>query len=392
MMMNSLLPLSAISLLCVLTPAFAQERGVTDSEILLGESCALRGPARGLGTGMNLGLQVFFDLVNAQGGIHGRTLKLLKYNDGYEPKKAKITTRLLVEKKKVFALIGEVGTPTSKAVFPYVQKKGVPFIAPFTGAEFLRSPYKRLVVNVRGSYFQEMETLAKYLVDQRGIKKIACFYQNDGYGKAGLAGIRIALKKRGMALCGEGTYKRNTIAINKGLKDIAQTRAQAVVMVGAYKPCAQFIKHAKKTDELSGAVFCNISFVGTKNLLKELGPASEGCIVSQVVPFPWDPQVPLVAEYQKAMKAAGKASAIGFITLEGYMAGKLVAMNLRKVGKDLTREGFLKSFAKTGKFDLGGVVLSYGAKDNQGMDQIFLTRFEGGEIKLIQPQVAAPGK
>ena len=391
-MMKSLLTFSALSLFCFSIPAFAQEKGVSDSAILFGESCALKGPARGLGTGMNLGLQVYFDAVNSLGGIHGRSLKLLKYNDGYEPKKAKITTKLLVEKKKVFALIGEVGTPTSKAVFPYVQKMGVPFIAPFTGAEFLRSPYKHLVVNVRGSYFQEMETLAKYLVDQRGIKKIACFYQNDGYGKAGLAGIRIALKRRGMGLCGEGTYKRNTIAINKGLKDIASSGAQAVIMVGAYKPCAQFIKHAKKTSELSEAVFCNISFVGTKNLLKELGAASEGCIVSQVVPFPWDTKVPLVAEYQKAMKAAGKASSIGFITLEGYMAGKLVAMNLKKMGRDLTRESFLQNFARTGKFDLGGVVLRYGAKDNQGMDQVFLTRFEEGKIKLIQPQVAAPGK
>jgi ABC-type branched-subunit amino acid transport system substrate-binding protein len=372
--------------------ALSQTPGVSDSQILFGESCALKGPARGLGKGMNLGLQVYFDGVNKRGGIHGRQLKLLKYNDGYEPKKAKITTRLLVEKKKVFALIGEVGTPTSKAVFPYVQQKQVPFIAPFTGAEFLRSPYKPLVVNVRGSYFQEMETLAKYLVDQKGLKKIACFYQNDGYGRAGLTGIRQALKRRGMSLCGEGSYKRNTIAINKGLKNIAASGAKAVIMVGAYKPCAQFIKQAKKTGTLGKAIFCNISFVGTKNLLKELGPAGEGCIVSQVVPFPWDTSVPLVAEYQKAMKKYGRADAIGFITLEGYMAGKLVGMNLEGMGKDVTREGFLKNIGKTGKFDLGGVILNFGPKDNQGMNQIFLTRFEGGGIKLVQAELSSPGK
>lgn len=369
-----------------------QTPGVSDTQILLGQSCALKGPARGLGKGMNLGLQVFFDQQNAKGGIHGRKVKLLKYNDGYEPKKAKMTTRLLVEKKKVFALIGEVGTPTSKAVFPYIQKHKVPFIGPFTGAEFLRSPYKPLVVNVRGSYYQEMETLAQYLVEGKGLKRIACFYQNDGYGKAGLSGIRLALKKRGMSLCGEGTYKRNTIAVSRGLKDIASTGAQAVVMVGAYKPCAQFIKQAKKTDALKDAVFCNISFVGTKNLLKELGPASEGCIISQVVPFPWDTSLPLVAEYQAAMKKAGKEEAIGFISLEGYMVAKLVGMNLQKLGREWTREDFLSNFAKVGKFDLGGVTLQFGPKDNQGMDQVFLTRFEGGEIRLLQDQTASPGK
>jgi branched-chain amino acid transport system substrate-binding protein len=358
------------------------EDGVTPEEILLGQSCALTGPAGDLGTKMRTGLEAYFSKVNESGGVNGRKIRLISKDDGYEPDMAIKTTRELIEKDKVFLLIGEVGTPTSKAVVPIAEQAKVPFFGPFTGAEFLRNPFKKYVINVRGSYYQEMERLAQYLVDEKGLKKIACFYQNDSYGQAGLSGIEIALEKRGLKLVGTGTYERNTVAIKGGLLDIRKASPDAVVMVGAYQPCAEFIKLAKKVG-MTDVVYCNISFVGTGSLKKELGEAGEGCIISQVVSFPHDESILLVAEYNDAMKKYQPATAPGFVSLEGYMVGKLFCMAAKDVKGDLTRESLISAIENTGVFDLGGVVLKFGPNDHQGMDEVFLTIIKGGDIKPL---------
>ncbi len=359
------------------------ENGVSAGQVVLGQSCALSGPAAALGEGMRAGLNACFSKVNAAGGVNGRKIKLISKDDGYEPQKAISNTHSLLEQDKVFLLIGEVGTPTSKAVWPLVEKNGVPFFGPFTGAEFLRNPFKKLVINVRGSYYQEMEKLASYLVDQKKFTKIACFYQNDGYGQAGLKGIELALKKRSMKLVATGTYERNTTAVKSALLQIRRAKPEAIVMVGAYKPCAEFIKLAKKVG-MKDTVYCNISFVGSIALKDELGAAGEGCIISQVVPYPWDKTIPLVSEYAAALHKYQPKASIDFVSLEGYMVGKLFCLAVAKVKGALTRETLIKAIDDTGDFDLGGVVLKFGPRDHQGMDQVFLTRITNGEIKAIK--------
>jgi len=362
------------------------EDGVTDGEIVLGQSCALAGPASSLGSGMRDGLEAYFNTVNAAGGIGGREIRLISRDDGYEPEKAIKNTRGLIEDQNVFALIGEVGTPTSKAVVPMAEAAEVPFFGPFTGAEFLRNPFKQYVVNVRGSYYQEMERLAAHLVDEKKLTKIACFYQNDSYGQAGLSGIKIALEKRQMQLVATGTYERNTVAVKSGLLAVRRAKPDAVVMVGAYKPCAEFIKLALKIG-LSDTVFCNISFVGTQALLGELGDAGEGCIISQVVVYPWDDSIALVKEYHRAMGALQKVrpeAHVGFISLEGYMVAKLFCATLEAVKGELTRSSFLKAITDERSFDLGGVRLTYGPKDHQGMDDVFLTVIRGGKVVALE--------
>jgi len=358
------------------------EDGVTEKEILLGQSCALDGPARALGQGMRTGLQAYFLKQNDAGGVKGRTIRLISKDDGYEPAKAINTTRELIEKDKVFLLIGEVGTPTSKAVVPIAEQAQVPFFGPFTGAEFLRDPFNKYVVNVRGSYYQEMEALASYLVDRKKLTKIACFYQNDSYGGAGLSGIQLALKKRSMELVATSNYERNTTAVKSGLLKIRRANPEAVVMVGAYEPCAEFIKLAKKAG-LKDTTFCNISFVGTKALLEELGDAGDGCIISQVVNFPWDTTNPLVQEYTAAMRKYQPNVDAGFVSLEGYMVGKLFCEVVEAVQGELTRENFLAAVGKTGTFDLGGTKLTFGPNDHQGMDEVFLTVVVAGKIKPL---------
>lgn len=371
---STVLGATLAALIAAAGPA-AAETGVTDTTIKLGQSAAYDGPAAALGTEMREGLLAAFKEVNAKGGVHGRTIELVGYDDGYEPDRAIANTNKLIDQDQVFALIGEVGTPTSQAVQPIATEKGVPFVGPFTGAGFLRDPKLRNVINIRGSYGAEAEAWIEYLTSKKGAKNIAILYQDDSFGRAGLDGVNKALAKRNMKLAAEGTYQRNTTAVKSALLDIRKADPDAVVMVGAYKPIAEFVKLAKKIK--MDVPFLTISFVGSNALAKELGEDGKGVIISQVVPFPWNTGIPLVAYYQKAMTAHDAKAEPGFVSLEGYLVGRMMIAALDKAGKDVTRAGLLDAVYATGSFDLGGVVLTYGNGDNQGMDEVFMTMIEG---------------
>ncbi|MCA8982055.1 MAG: ABC transporter substrate-binding protein [Planctomycetes bacterium] len=358
--------------------------GVSDSRILLGQATSLKGVDDGPGRDMRDGLNFYFRQQNERGGIHGRTIELLTRNDAGMPKRCIAATRSLIDDEQVFMLIGQVGTPVARVAFPICEEAEVPYIAPSTGAEFLRKPHRSQVINLRASYFQEMERIAQYLVDEQGYSAIACFYQNDGYGQAGLEGIEKALHRRGMKLVSRGTYRRNTTDLLQGLAGVGAGSPEAVVLVGDARACAGFIRSAKNSMELSDAVFCNISSVDANSLHAALGRDGEGVIVSQVVPFPWDTSIPVVAEYQTALRAQGAADRQGFITLEGYLAAKFYCQVLECLEGVPTREAFMKAVVDIGTFDLGGVTLKFGPEDHQGMDEVFLTVFEGGEIKPLR--------
>lgn len=364
-------------------PAFGQDRpGVFVDRILFGQSAAFKGPAAALGLGMRDGLIAAFEEANAEGGVHGRQLQLVSYNDGYEPEQAIANTIRLIEQDEVFALVGEVGTPTSKAVQPISTERGVPFIGPFTGAAFLRDARLANVVNVRASYDQETEAWIKHLTEDLGYSHIAILYQDDSFGRAGRAGVLKAMKKRNLTLVGEGTYKRNTTAVKRAVLAIRKGKPEAVVIVGAYRPSAAFIKVARSIG--MNPTFINISFVGSKALAEELGDEGQGVVVTQVVPFPEQTTIPLVRRYQQALKSSKPESDFGFVSFEGYIVGQLLIQALRQNGPELTRESLLSTIRETGIFDLDGATLTYGPDDNQGMDQVFLTVIEAdGVFKAV---------
>jgi ABC-type branched-subunit amino acid transport system substrate-binding protein len=330
---------------------------------------------------MRQGILAAFDDANRRGGIAGRTLELKSLDDGYEPEKTVEATQKIIDDEKVFAVVGAVGTPTSKAGQPIATAAKVPFIGPFTGAEFLRDPYNRYVVNVRASYFQETEAWIEHLTKDLGITRIAVLYQDDAFGLAGLDGVQRALAKRNMSLVASGSFKRNTTAVKSALLDIMKGQPEAVVTVAPYKPVAEFIKlaHQVKLD----AVFVAISFVGSNSLAQELGSEGAGVIISQVVPSPWDASLPVVAAYQSAMTADDAKAQAGFVSLEGYLVGRLVVEALKRVNGEPTREKLLDAIAAA-PFDLGGVKLSYGPTKNQGSDQVFFTILQAdGSFKPV---------
>lgn len=359
--------------------------GVFPDSIVFGQSAAISGDARELGENMNLGVLAAFEESNRAGGVQGRTLRLVVRDDRYESEAAIVNTRELIA-HGVFGLIGAVGTPTSRVAEPIASEAKVPYIGAFTGAALLRGEEQRYVVNLRASYNQETEEMVERLTSDLGFSRIAILYQDDSYGHAGLNGTRMALDKRNMALVSEGTYVRNTVAVKRALLKIHESNPQAVIIIGAYRPAAAFIKWARKIG--MRAVFVNISFVGSNALLNELGPSGEGVVVTQVVPFPRDTSVPVVAEYHTALRAVDPSAQPGFVSLEGYLAGRLVVEALRasadSAGAPPTRESFLRHLAQGEVIDLGGFGVRYGRRDNQGSDEVFLTVIRRGRFVAVE--------
>ncbi len=369
-----------VVLFWVVTFPVHAENGVTQSEIVIGMSNALSGPAAGLGTQLKAGALAYFDKVNAAGGVNGRKIKLISYDDGYEPEQAAAMTRKLIEQDKVFALFGYVGTPTSAAATPFATKMGVPYIAPFTGADALRNPVQKLVFNIRASYFDETDAMVERLTKDLGIKKIGVFMQDDGYGNAGKAGVSRALNKRGLTLAGEGKYIRNTTDVDAGLAAIKAANPEAVIMVGTYKACAEFVKKARASG--FNPKFLNLSFVGTSNFIKEAGSAGEGVYITQVMPSPFDDAAAIVKQYQAVLKKADKKVEFDFTSLEGYVDAVVLVEALTKAGSNLTHASFVGAFESL-NIDLGGLQVAYSPTDHQGSKSVFYTVVKNGKAVSI---------
>ncbi len=379
-MPNLLTPiLSFVMTVTLAVGTLAAADGVSDTELLIGQCAALKGPAAGLGTNMNLGLRACFDEANAKGGVHGRKLKLIAVDDGYDPDQCVDGTLKLLEESKVFCLAGYVGTPTGKAAIPVITEKQVPLVGLFTGAGLFRKPVNPWIFNVRASYDDETELLVERLTKDLGAKKIAVFFQNDSFGQAGLSGTEKALTKRSMALAAKGTFERNTVAVKAGLAQILAGQPDAVVMVGPYKPIAAFVKEARSTG--LKVPFATISFVGTESLISELAADADGLIISQVVPSPADASIPLVKDFQAALKAVDTAAKPTYGSLEGYLGGRVLITGLDKAGKDLSRPGLVAALESLQKADVGGVSVTFTKDNHQALSQVYLTQVGGGEAK-----------
>ena len=364
-----------------LTPVVEEQAnwGVSDTRVLFGQSAAFTGPAQALGQAMRMGIEAAFHERNQAGGVHGRILELVTMDDRYEPGFAYANTRDLIAKEKVFGLIGAVGTPTSRSAARLVDSEAVPFLAPFTGAGFLRNPELASVVNLRASYAQETEHMVERLTEDLGVTRVAVMYQNDSYGQSGLNGVLEALGRRGLEPAATWYYERNSTAVKAAVFHIAAANPEAVIMIGAYQPVAKAIP-LLRTD--IDPLFLAVSFVGSNALARELGDEAAGVYVTQVVPAPDDSGTPAVAEYRAALNSFDASAEPGFVSLEGYLAGRLAIAGLEAC-EALTRECFLAALRTSESIDLSGISLRYGSGDNQGSDQVILTVID--ELGRIVP-------
>lgn len=394
---------SSLILSCLLSLAELALPADGGADLVFGMSTVLSGPAANLGQDMRQGVLAGLERANRACGVHGRKLRLVALDDGYEPARTAPNMRQLIEKEKVLAVIGNVGTPTAIAAIPIANENKTLLYAPFTGAGVLRkNPPDRYVLNFRASYAEETGAMIDALIDGAGlrIEDIAFFTQRDGYGDAGFAGGIAALKRHGLK--DENSvlhvrYERNTLAVENALASLlyAPHEPRAVVMVGAYAPCAKFIQLAHVA--VFNATFLNVSFVGSQSLAAELGPTRAQVIVTQVVPHPEDATVPIVREYLADLKAHDANAVPGFGSLEGYIATRVLLAALEKIPNVPTRENVIDALENLGEFDPGvGQKLQLDARHHQASHGIWPTILKDGAFVPFAwsgiPKLAAKGE
>ena len=365
-----LITITALGMMAVSSHA---ETGVTDTAITIGMSAPFSGPNGAYGIDMRQTIQAYFDQINKSGGINGRKLDLVALDDGYETERTVANTKTLLKEKNAFALLAYYGSsPTTEAMNTVFGPAKVPLVGTISGANTLREPLNsnangRYMFNVRASYADETEAIVNQLVSL-GLKSIAVFYQNDGFGKSGLEGVTAALTKHKLAPSATATVERNSIDVQKAAEAIGKANPQAVVMVTLYKPTAAFVKEMKRNNQ--NPMFMTLSPVGTEQLVQELGASARGIGISQVVPYPWNDVTPVVREYQKLASKPGSYSYYG---LEGYLMAKTLVEGLKRTGKDLTRDKLVSSLEGMGNVDFGGYRVNYSPNSRQGSRFVELT-------------------
>jgi ABC-type branched-subunit amino acid transport system substrate-binding protein len=369
------------------TPAVATNPiatpGVTPYEILIGSSLALGGHASFLGTQYLHGAMCLIEQTNKEGGIHNRKIKVIAYDDGYDPPRCVNNTKRLIFRDKVFCLFCYVGTPTTVKIIDIVEENKIPLLGLFTGADKLRFPFRHYIFNVRSSYYQETNAVVRYFVEEKGLRRLAVFYQYDDYGFDGLKGTQIALQKYGLTPVATGSFVRGTLDIEDALDKIQASGAQAVIMIGTYSPCAKFIKEARARKY--NPLFHNVSFVGADKLVEELGDAGEGVLVTQVVPPPTQRiLLPATEEYSRLLNQYYPQDEPNFVSFEGFINARILIEALRRTGRDITREGFIRALESIEEHYVGiGAVVSFGPRDHQGIDDVYLTEVRDGQLQLL---------
>jgi branched-chain amino acid transport system substrate-binding protein len=380
------LALFAAGVLGVL-PAQAQDQEVDSAApIKLGMSTALTGPARDLGLNMKTGVDAAIAEINANGGLQGRMLELIALDDGYEPDRTAPNMHQLITEDQVLAVVGNVGTPTAVAAVPIANELKVPFYGAYTGAGVLRkAPPDRYVINYRASYGQETAAMVNALIEHAGLRpeEIAFFTQQDAYGDAGYEGGMIALRAQGLtddSSVAHGRYRRNTIAIENALADIMQApvECKAVIMVGAYAPCAEFIRLA--TEVGVDALFLNVSFVGAVPLADAIEGVDARVIVTQVVPPP-SSDLGIVDQFRSALLTFDPHASPTHGALEGYLAMQILRTALSEIDGEISRESAINALEDLGEFELdAGIPLSLSPTDHQASDHVWATMIQEGQV------------
>jgi len=367
------------------------QTGISADEILLGSSSPLDGHASFLGTQYTHGAMAWFNEVNAAGGVHGRKIRLVSYDDAYDPPRTVANTEKLIFEDEVFMLFNFVGTPTSVKIIDIVHENEIPAFGFLTGAEALRTPFRPYMFHMRASYYAEAEGAVSYFVDKLGHKNIAVMYQDDAFGKAVLSGVQLALHRRDMEIVAADTYVRGTMDVQRAVRTIKESAAESVVMVGTYSPLARFIRLCQEGDYTP--YFHTVSFVGSEAfggeiLQQEVDPSLfERIIVTQVVPSPFSNDLELVKNYRKSVKKHFPDDETNFVALEGFVNAQVLVKALQQTGPNLTRQDLISEIEGISELDIGmGKSISFGEFDNSGLEDIYYSHLnQDGTFRVFTP-------
>jgi ABC-type branched-subunit amino acid transport system substrate-binding protein len=353
------------------------------ADITVGQVAPLSGVLATTGRQMVLGAQVEFDAVNAQGGIRGEKIKHVVLDDGYVVDRTEKQTRQLVADPQVVALIGFAGTANVSQLLKdkVLEDAGIALVAPYTGGEPLRTPYNPWIFHVRASYADEAEHMVQQLAAQ-GITRIAVVYQDDAFGQSGLAGVKAALERRHLQLAGAAGYERNTANVKPAVEAMRQLQPQAVIMIAVNKPAAAFIQQYRAQG--GGGQLFSISVVDPAELVRLGGlSAVQGLGISQVVPYPYQPQLAVVREFRQLMREYAPQAEVNYTNFEEFLGAKVLVEALRRAGPKPTRAAVIKALESLHPYDLGGFDVNFGPHDRVGSHFVEVTVI-GSTGKLLK--------
>lgn len=369
--------------LALAASAVAAPTAAHATEVVIGQVAPLSGVLATTGQQMVLGGKIYFDAVNEQGGVHGAKLRTLVLDDGYKVDETLRLTRELVGQQDVVALFGFAGTANIGKLLgdKVLEQAGIALVAPYTGGEPLRTPFNPWIFHVRAGYADEAEHMIRQLTTQ-GVTRVAALYQDDAFGKAGLAGVEAALARRQLQLAAAAPYERNTAEVGAAVKQVLQAKAQAVIMVAINKPAAAFVKQYREAG--GGGQLFNISVVDPAELVRLAGLGNaRGLGISQVVPYPYQASLPVVREFHRLMKKHAPQAEVNYTNFEEFLGAKVLVEGLRRAGPQPTREKLRRALETLRDFDLGGFSVSFGPDSRVGSRFVEVTVI-GSAGKLLK--------
>lgn len=343
-------------------------------DIVIGQVAPLSGVLADTGKDMVMGAKLYFDYINEQGGVHGKKIRHIVKDDGYKVDETVRLTKEVIDKDGAVALIGFAGTGNVGELLKQkvLENANIALVAPYTGGEVLRSPFNPYIFHIRAGYADEAEGIVNQLL-QLSMKRIGVMYQDDPFGRAGLAGVEAALKKRNLELVGTGTYEKNTDNVGDAVKALAKANPQAVVMISVNKSTAAFSKQIRAVSTVAQLV--NISVVNPKEIVRLIGTGdARGIGIAQVMPYPYSPTVSIVKEYQQAMKKYAPANAeMSYTSFEEFVGAKVLVEGLRRAGPNPTREKVIRSLEGLNAYDTGGFTVNFSPSNRIGSRFVEIT-------------------
>ncbi len=361
--------------LCLSLPAQA--------DIVIGQVAPLSGVLASTGQQMVLGGKVYFDWINAQGGIHGEKIRTIVHDDGYKVDETLRLTRELVASDEVVALFGFAGTANIGKLLEegVLAQAGIALVAPYTGGEPLRTPFNPWIFHVRAGYADEAEHMVKQLTTQ-GIRRVAVLYQDDAFGKAGLAGVEAALQRRQLKLAVAAPYERNTDQVAAAVQQVLAAEAQAVIMIAVNKPAAAFVRQYREAG--GGGQLFNISVVDPAELVRLAGlQHARGLGISQVVPYPYQASLPVVREFQRLLRQFAPEADVNYTNFEEFLGAKVLVEGLRRAGPKPTRAAVIRALESLTTLDLGGIRVGFSRDNRVGSRYVEVTVI-GSSGKLLK--------
>ena len=357
--------------------------GVTAEAVVFGQSACFTGPNQNLGIDYRSGILAAFNEHNAAGGVQGRRLELISLDDGYEPANAAVNADRFVTANDVLAVVGGVGTPTTARIAPVLRTAGIPFIGHITGADFLHDADRfPNVVNLRASYFDEVQVLVSHIVGERGFKRLGIIYQDDAFGRSVMRSYLAALAEHDIPLLAKTTYSRNTHAVHASLFGLAKADLEAILLVGSYAANAEIIDlaHSLGMDYM----MANLSFSFSHELRRRLDAPNEDILVTEVVPSPFDKTSSLASRFRRAMEAQADngEAVLNEVSLEGYLLGRYLASTLKRMEGDFTRAAFLAQAMPPDPVLIDDWTVEFEPGSNSGSTYVRLTHF-GPEDAVI---------